>query len=192
MVTPERLDLARGLHDGIAQDLVGLGYSLDLLLADDTLSLNTRLSLRSARLHIDELIHKVRTEIYHLRLEPQLSLSAELNQLVNSEYSDFELDLELEDVKPSVEITSEVITIIREALRNIRTHARATRIGITLYPINNRICLQIRDNGKGGASMKNGRWGITGLQERVAALGGSITFENNFQNNSGVRITILI
>ncbi|MGA0062483.1 MAG: histidine kinase, partial [Candidatus Planktophila sp.] len=142
MVTPERLDLARGLHDGIAQDLVGLGYSLDLLLADDTLSLNTRLSLRSARLHIDELIHKVRAEIYHLRLEPQLSLSTELNQLAQSEYSDFGLDLELEDVKPSVEITSEVIAITREALRNIRTHARATRIGITLYPINNRICLQ--------------------------------------------------
>ncbi len=33
MLTPERLDVARELHDGIAQDLVALGYSLDLLLA---------------------------------------------------------------------------------------------------------------------------------------------------------------
>jgi signal transduction histidine kinase len=36
--TPERLRIARELHDGIAQDLVGLGYGLDLVLAESELS----------------------------------------------------------------------------------------------------------------------------------------------------------
>jgi signal transduction histidine kinase len=71
-------------------------------------------------------------------------------------------------------------------------HSRATRIGITLYPINNRIYLQICDNGIGGAIMKDGRWGMMGISERIAKLGGSIVIENNSATDSGVRITMLI
>lgn len=192
MATPERLDLARELHDGIAQDLVALGYSLDLLLGDGSLSIEMRSGLRSTRLQVDELMNKVRSEIYHLRIDSQLSLSAEIKKLIEAHYRDYLVDLDVEDVSASPEILQEAMAIIREALRNIRAHARATRIGITVYPINNRICLQICDNGIGGAEMKDGRWGITGLAERVKALHGSMTIENNVHSNSGVRITVLL
>lgn len=192
MATPERLDLARELHDGIAQDLVALGYSLDLLLADSSLAQHTRTALRSSRFQVDELMNKVRAEIFHLRRNYHLTLADEIRNLVETEYSDFSVDLDLEEVSAPPEINFGAIAIIREALRNIRAHARATRIGITLYPIDNRICLQIRDNGIGGANLKSGHYGIPGLAERVNTLGGTITIENNFQNKRGVRITVLL
>lgn len=192
MSTPERLDVARELHDGIAQDLVALGYSLDLLLATDGLPQSARSSIRESRLQVDELMRKVRSEIFNLRSQSQQSISTQLQALVANEYSDFELDLDIEPASAPPEVGHEIFAIAREILRNVRLHSRATRIGITLYPVNNRIYLQICDNGIGGAIMKDGRWGMTGISERIAKLGGSIVIENNSDTDLGVRITLLL
>ena len=192
MSTPERLDVARELHDGIAQDLVALGYSLDLLLASDDLPRNARSSIRGARLQVDELMRKVRSEIFNLRKQSQLSLSAQLQSLISQECSDFEVDLDIAEISAPAEVGDELILIAREILRNARLHSRASRIGITAYPINNRIYLQICDNGIGGAIMKEGRWGMTGISERIAKLGGSILIDNNSGADLGVRITVLL
>ena len=192
MLTPERLDVARELHDGIAQDLVALGYSLDLLLATEGLPQSARSSIRESRLQVDELMRKVRSEIFNLRSQSQQSISTQLQALVANEYSDFELDLDIEPASAPPEVGLEIFAIAREILRNVRMHSRASRIGITLYPVNNRIYLQICDNGIGGAIMKDGRWGMTGISERIAKLGGSIVIENNFDIDLGVRITLLL
>ena len=192
MSTPERLDVARELHDGIAQDLVALGYSLDLLLATDGLPQSARSSIRESRLQVDELMRKVRSDIFNLRSQSQQSISTQLQALVTNEYSDFELDLDIEPASAPPEVGLEIFAIAREILRNVRMHSRASRIGITLYPVNNRIYLQICDNGIGGAIMKDGRWGMTGISERIAKLGGSIVIENNSDTDLGVRITLLL
>ena len=192
MSTPERLDVARELHDGIAQDLVALGYSLDLLLATDGLPQSARSSIRESRLQVDELMRKVRSEIFNLRSQSQQSISTQLQSLISQEYSDFELELDIEPASAPPEVGHEIIAIAREILRNVRLHSRATRIGITFYPVNNRIYLQICDNGIGGAIMKDGRWGMTGISERIAKLGGSIVIENNSDTDLGVRITLLL
>lgn len=192
MSTPERLDVARELHDGIAQDLVALGYSLDLLLATDGLPQSARSSIRESRLQVDELMRKVRSEIFNLRSQSQQSISTQMQSLISQEYSDFELELDIEPASAPPEVGHEIIAIACEILRNVRLHSRATRIGITLYPVNNRIYLQICDNGIGGAIMKDGRWGIMGISERIAKLGGSIVIENNSATDLGVRITLLL
>ena len=102
------------------------------------------------------------------------------------------LDLDIAEISAPAEVGDELILIAREILRNARLHSRASRIGITAYPINNRIYLQICDNGIGGAIMKDGRWGMTGISERIAKLGGSIVIENNSDADLGVRITVLL
>jgi signal transduction histidine kinase len=192
MLTPERLDVARELHDGIAQDLAALGYSFDLLLAADDLPQSARSSIRGARLQVDELMRKVRSEIFNLRKQSQISLSTQLQSLIAQECSEFEVDLDIAEMSAPAEVGDELISIAREILRNARLHSRASRIGITSYPINNRIYLQICDNGIGGAIMKDGRWGMTGISERIAKLGGSIVVENNESADLGVRITVLL
>ena len=67
MSNTARLDLARELHDGIAQDLVALGYELDLLLAHSDPSTQSRKEIRGMRFRVDEMISKVRREMYALR-----------------------------------------------------------------------------------------------------------------------------
>jgi signal transduction histidine kinase len=80
------------------------------------------------------------------------------------------------------------MTISTEILRNIESHAGATHVVINLYPINNRTCLEVRDNGIGGARMQSGHYGLQGIVERVESLGGSITIDSI----TGTRIVILL
>ena len=62
----ERVRLAQDLHDGIAQDLVGLGYRLDALIAAVGTPLEIRSELRTLRFAISDLVEKVRNEIFEL------------------------------------------------------------------------------------------------------------------------------
>lgn len=186
--SPERISVARELHDGIAQDLVGIGYSLDLLLADSSLNNSTRSQIRHTRLEIDELLSKVRAELLRLRRSDNLPFAAQLEKVISDTNFKADISFMIENVDLTENQISELIHISREILRNIKDHAGATQVVINLYPVNNRSCLEIRDNGIGGAAMKAGHYGLQGIVERVEILGGSITIENL----EGTRIVILI
>ena len=67
MSVNERVRLAQELHDGIAQDLVGLGYSIDTLVSATDTPHEIRAGLRSLRFATTELVQKVRSEIFVLR-----------------------------------------------------------------------------------------------------------------------------
>ena len=75
MANAERIRLAQQLHDGIAQDLVGVGYSLDLLLAAPQTPIETRIQLRTLRFTIADMMEKVREEMFQLRQPTGLTLS---------------------------------------------------------------------------------------------------------------------
>ena len=184
----ERIKIAQDLHDGIAQDLVGIGYSLDLLLSNESLSNQARSDIRSTRFAVDELIAKVRREILHLRQETGKPLQSQIQDLARDICAGYELELHLDDCEVAPHEEVELLAIASEILRNCVVHSRASRICINLYSVNNRTCLEVIDNGIGGADVKEGRFGILGLKERVQALGGSITIESI----EGTRIAILL
>ena len=147
-----RVKLAQELHDGIAQDLVGLGFSIDSLIST-TEVLETKDSLRKVRFAITELIDKVRLEIHHLRTSSEL----------------------ISDTT-EVEMNYELLRVLSEVLRNVSEHAHASNLSI-----------QIADNGIGGAQSKEGSFGIVGIQERIATLGGDITIDSS---EGGTKISI--
>jgi signal transduction histidine kinase len=66
-----RVILAQELHDGIAQDLVGLGFSIDSLISS-TQDQQAKDALRELRFAITKLIEKVRLEIHQLRTASDL------------------------------------------------------------------------------------------------------------------------
>ncbi len=139
-----RVILAQELHDGIAQDLVGLGFSIDSLIST-TENLETKDSLRKLRFSITALIDKVRLEIHQLRTSSELI----------SDTTELEMNYEL-------------LRVLSEVLRNVSEHAHASHLSI-----------QIADNGIGGAQSKVGTFGLVGIQERIATLGGDITIDSS-------------
>ncbi len=102
----ERVTLAQELHDGIAQDLVALGFSIDSMIAASESSENKN-SLRSLRFTVTDLIDKVRTEIHALRRGDQLI-----------------------DNTTDTDLAYELQRIFAEIIRNIQEHSRASNVTI--------------------------------------------------------------
>jgi signal transduction histidine kinase len=102
----ERVALAQELHDGIAQDLVALGFSIDALIAGE-ISADTKSSLRQLRFTITELISKVREEIHALRTDEPLL-----------------------DASIDTDINQELQRIFLEILRNIQEHSQASSLTV--------------------------------------------------------------
>lgn len=103
----ELVTLAQELHDGIAQDLVGLGFSIDNAISHSQ-DPETRSELRAIRFAITEQIEKVRLEIHRLRSHTPTQVP------LTTEYS-YELN-----------------RIFSEILRNVDQHSKATSLTITV------------------------------------------------------------
>lgn len=108
MSRTQRVKLAQELHDGIAQDLVGLGYGLDSLLFQEQDEAK-RAALRSMRLDINTLIDKVRSEIFELR----------------APHNADELTLS------TPELAQELNKVFKEIINNITEHSLATHLDVT-------------------------------------------------------------
>ena len=151
-MSERRVVLAQELHDGIAQDLVGLGFSIDSLISTSHDQF-AKESLRQLRFSVTELIDKVRLEIHQLRSATDL--------ISKGEEKDFSYEL---------------LRVLSEILRNVDEHAHASHLSI-----------QITDNGIGGAQSKEGSFGLAGIRERIASIGGDIRIDSDLQ---GTKISI--
>ncbi len=109
MSTTARVRLAQELHDGIAQDLVGLSYFIDSLVAKENTPHELRAELRSLRFSVTAVIERVRHEIFELR-SGQLS----------------------EDFLHSNDKKYELSRVFNELIRNIEEHAQADTVTVTI------------------------------------------------------------
>lgn len=174
----ERVRLAQELHDGIAQDLVAFGYSIDLLLGAADTPINTRKDLRTLRFGITDLITKVRDEIFTLRNGAPLDFLESLRTIADELFPDNTVTVE--EIPSLSHIQSfELLRILTEVIRNASHHSGATHLEINVEKIKNMQVLRIKDNGGGGAEPNRIGYGIAGLYERTESLGGTITIETN-------------
>jgi signal transduction histidine kinase len=174
----ERIKIAQELHDGIAQDLVGLSYSLDLLLgAPDTPSA-TRIELRTILFKVSTLIESVRAEIFNLRAQELISFEHSLRSLLLELNSSVELKIMREDCVLPAHTEEELLAISRELLRNSVKHSGASVIEISISKSENDIQYTYRDNGKGMNNTKSVGFGIRGIQERCSSIDGTLTMSS--------------
>jgi signal transduction histidine kinase len=78
---------------------------------------------------------------------------------------------------------------VSEALTNAARHAQAARVWISLDVVDHALRLSVRDDGVGGADASMGS-GLTGLTDRIDALGGTLAIES--EHGSGTRIDVEI
>lgn len=104
----ERVTLAQELHDGIAQDLVVLGFSIDHAISISH-EAELKNSLREIRFTTTKLIEKVRHQMHELRSSEPLMVPA-----------------------GQVDIMFETLRVVQEVLRNIDKHSGATYCDIQI------------------------------------------------------------
>ncbi|GAA4041404.1 sensor histidine kinase [Nonomuraea soli] len=172
----ERRRVERDLHDGAQQRLLTLAATLGRLQAtsDDPavreLVDEARSGLRAALSELRDLARGI-----HPAVLEQIGLAAAVRGVAEALPVETEIDIPPVSVSPAVETTA--YFVICEALTNAIKHARARRITIALAAHENVITVTVADDGTGGAVLAP-RGGLAGLQDRVAALGGSLTVQS--------------
>jgi signal transduction histidine kinase len=172
----ERRRLAREIHDGIAQDLVYIGYALEDI-AHESADVHTTSSLTRLREQVSQLVNDLRMSIYDLRHDvgPSRSLGVALTdylQHVNTT-ADLRIHLSLTESRNRLDIAqeTELLRVAQEAVSNVRRHARATNLWVTCRIDDRFAYLQVRDDGVGVSDRQPGGFGLLGMQERAHRIG---------------------
>jgi signal transduction histidine kinase len=171
-----RRRIERDLHDGTQQRLVSL--ALDVRNTQASVP-DTQPQLRIALADIaDDLVAALddlreMSRGIHPALLARGGLGPALKALARRSPLPVELDINLDGRLPDhVEVAA--YYVVAEALTNAAKHARPTAIWVAADVVDGRLRLTVRDDGIGGADPANGS-GLTGLTDRVEALGGTIT-----------------
>jgi DNA-binding NarL/FixJ family response regulator/signal transduction histidine kinase len=190
--TEERRRLACDIHDGLVQ-VATAAHEVLQAYADDkpTVSDLGRKDLDRALELVKQTVGEARCLIASLRPRAvdDLGLAAALRSQVDSlrvEGWEVSYDEDMWEEHLPAEIEKSLYWVFREALMNVRKHARTNRIHVMLTQLGNRVCLKIRDWGRGfdGAiptedgsvsGQQVGRWC---MRERVVLLGGDFTIHS--------------
>ena len=86
------------------------------------------------------------------------------------------------------EVERTLALVIREAMTNIHRHAAATEACVRFTRTQEQLDMQISDNGKGGL-VAHGN-GVSGMCERVRALGGSLQIDSPPRRGTRVLISV--
>lgn len=175
----ERYRLSKDLKDGVIQDLFAVGMLLgatgiDLPEAD-------RATLRAVEKQLQKVVDRLRT--YLMDLEPadpaDMDLYAGVHRLID-EFRANTLIPVAADLEPGVTLEPEAVgavyAVLQEAFSNIRRHAQASLVSLSLFRRGDRICLTVTDNGCGLAegSFLRGA-GLERMARSAEAVDGSLT-----------------
>jgi signal transduction histidine kinase len=185
--------LERDLHDGAQQRLVSLG-----------------LQLRTAEFSVPPDLHRLKEQIadvvrglagvsedlreisrgIHPAIVSRGGLGPAVKALARRSIVPVELDLRIDLQLPE---SSEVAAyfVISEALTNAAKHAQASEVTVRVEAEGANLHLSIQDDGIGGADTANGS-GLTGLIDRVTALGGQMTISSRPGRGTSLAVKIPI
>jgi two-component system, NarL family, sensor histidine kinase UhpB len=195
-VEEERRLIAHELHDEFGQSVTAI-RSLALAIAaqggarDPATGEAARLiSDEAARLY--DAMHSLIPRLAPLSLDT-LGLSATIENLVRDwrrRYPGVAIDLTQQlppDLGPSV--TLAIYRVVQESLINALRHAQPSRVAISVQGDAQKICIAVADNGIGLPAdwARPGHFGLRGMADRVAQLGGTLSVGN--QPERGVLLT---
>ena len=198
-VLGERNRIAREIHDTLAQGYVGISLQLEVL--SELLRMNkveaAAKHLDTTRSYVREGLNEARQSIWALRSQDvgETTLPVKLRRLVEAAGgygcgAKFSLFGAYRPLPPGSE--QEILRVAQEALHNVHKHAGAKHIVVQLEYGPTKIVLEVRDDGRGFAAKEQpeaGHFGLTGMRERAAALGGKLEITSAPGEGSVVRLS---
>ncbi len=190
----ERNRIARDMHDGVAQEIVALGYVVDEIESISHEPDTQRLAA-SLRDEITRVVSELRYSIFDLRQHvAERELTTALTDYVQEAIRDTDLrvHLVLDATDPPIpsRVQTEVLRIAQEAISNVRRHARATNLWITLVAEGSALRLEVTDDGIGDASPRDRHWGLQTMHERADGIGGRFDIDPRPDGGTVVRLIV--
>lgn len=184
-VSQERNRMARELHDTLAHSLSAVSVQLEAVAAliDNSQVDDGRTMLGQAQTTARQGLGEARRAIQALRASPleDLGLAGAIRARAEgaAQRAGFALTLDLPAQMGEVglEVEECVYRIADEALENVVRHAQASAVTVRLAEAGDTLVLAVVDDGQGfdGAQMPDGHFGVQGMRERAALVGGQLS-----------------
>jgi signal transduction histidine kinase len=201
-VLGERNRIAREIHDTLAQGYVGISVQLEVLA-----ELLRMKKVEAAAKHLDttrgyvrEGLNEARQSIWALRSQDvdETTLPVRLRRMVEAAGSHelkaaFSLFGAYRPLPPGSE--REILRVAQEAMQNVSKHAKARHLSVQLEYGPVEIALEVRDDGRGFVASEQphspqGHYGLTGMRERAAELGGALEVTSEPGKGSSIRLRV--
>jgi signal transduction histidine kinase len=192
----ERSRIARDLHDSVLQDLVANLQSLQVMhLQSHDVAMDVVMEQEIAALQ--NAVHGMRTAIYDLRAEQIQGqpLSRVLQDVVRRNRQTapgLDIGLTVEDGFPAAVpdiVKVELSRLLQEALINVRRHASARHVAVTLGGAGQEVWMEVTDDGHGFApDALHGGVGLASMRERAGTLGGTLEIRSAIGQGTVVRL----
>lgn len=191
----ERRRLAREIHDGIAQEVAGLG-----LLVDDALHQHgdaaVRTDLERIRSELTRIVTELRLSIFDLRTEVGAGIGEALSSHVRAVGAESGLTVHLvldeDPTRLPPGVAPEILRIAQEAVANARRHASARTLWVTYRVTDGSAFLRVADDGRG---IQDGRarpdsFGLQIMRERAGRIGASLTVKRRSPQGTVVELSL--
>jgi signal transduction histidine kinase len=185
-----RRRIERDLHDGAQQRLVAVALGLRRL--ESTLEPGSEATreLAAARAELDSAVEELRelARGIHPSILTDRGLGAALDAAAGRSTVPVDLDLDgCEALPVSVQTTAYFVVV--EALTNASKHAEPDRIDVRVAVADGHALVEVRDDGSGGVDPARGS-GLSGLGDRVSALGGTLEIDSPAGAGTTIRARI--
>nr|WP_280514478.1 ATP-binding protein [Chthonobacter albigriseus] len=187
----ERAELARDLHDEVGPFLfaVDVDSAAIAVIVKETgggprggdiaaKAASIKAAASHARLHVRGILGQLRPGVLG-----SLGLAAAVREIVDfhrSRRPDVAFALDVPEASYGEVLDGVILAVIREALSNAIKHAEPRKIEVSIVPMGQEAAVVVVDDGRGfDPKDRPTGYGLIGMRERVAALGGMLAIERN-------------
>lgn len=196
----DRTRMARELHDTFLQTLQGSKLVADDALEESSDPVHMRKAMEQLSAWLGRAIHEGRAALNSLRtsttqtndLAEAFKRATEESRMQSRMEVSFSVTGQSKEMHPVVR--DEIYRVGYEAIRNAYTHSNGNRLEVSLrYGKDLAVC--VSDNGVGidptvADQGKNGHFGLQGMRERAARIGGKLTIVSSADCGTEVKIVV--
>jgi len=202
----ERQKISETIHDDIGQNITAIKINMSLF--EEAININNvsnfkeRLTETKSQLEqVFEQLRKLNIDL-HSPLLRDLGLVSALHAYVNryKKRENIDIDFEVINLKKRLNKEKEIVIfrIVQEAFTNISKHACADNIYLRLENKKSKVCVLIKDNGKGFNTkdvrdleeLDKGRLGLIEMRERIETIGGNLDIKSSLGKGTQLLIEI--
>jgi signal transduction histidine kinase len=180
----ERARMARVLHDDVHQRVTAIKWMMD--------SHDGDARLREAVDHLDDVLRSATSVLASSAMTS--GLAAALCAEVERMRTPTTLQCRADGLSP--ELAEAVFRCVREALRNVDEHARATRAAVELHVDADQVWVEVTDDGVGVSPSRlvkaalSGHLGVVSMRESARQLGGHLEMMSGVEGGTVVRFHV--
>jgi len=198
----ERERIARDLHDTLLQGMQGMLLQVEMLSNSCDLSDTQRIrvthienKMRGVLIEGRDAISALRqAQSGHADLMAKLEAIGSDSTIRSTTHFSVRVEGESQPLRP--EVCDETIAIVRESVINAFKHAKAEWVLVSVYYTPNAFVADVTDNGVGiteqkiQEQQKDGHWGVAGMRERAAKIGGQLTIRTGNPRGTTVQLVL--